>query len=135
MSGSRRSAASPRDIAAQAKDLNELHALAAEKIDRPKDREAFLAVCSRNTGVGGTPARLQFSSADLGGSRDELTAEAIERATRLLVRYVGPLAGVLTKRAAQQASGLRSLYGILARHIDTEDERKRFLQEAGFRGE
>jgi tetratricopeptide (TPR) repeat protein len=122
----------------QAKDLDELYMLVAQKIERPKDREAFLASMSQAARASGLPAGVrqqssQVESTDLGGSRAELTTEAIEDARRLLAHYVGPLAGVLTKRAAQQATGLAAFYGLLARHIETEAERARFLQEAGFR--
>jgi serine/threonine-protein kinase len=47
----------------------------------------------------------------------------------MLARYVGPLAGVLAKRAAPRADSARALYLLLAQHIETEADRARFLQD------
>jgi class 3 adenylate cyclase len=52
----------------------------------------------------------------------EVLAEAAER----LAVYIGPVAKLLVKRAAEQASGTRDLYERLARHIDDPRERRRF---------
>jgi serine/threonine-protein kinase len=49
-------------------------------------------------------------------------AEAAER----LAIYIGPMAKLLVKRAAEQASGTRDLYERLARHIDDPRARQRF---------
>ena len=65
-------------------------------------------------------------------SRTELTAAAIDRAARLLAHYIGPISGVLAKRAAQQADSLRTLYLLLAEDVESPSERTRFLQDAGF---
>ncbi len=47
-----------------------------------------------------------------------------------LVMYVGPLAKVMVKKAARQATDIRSLYQTLAQCIPTELERTRFLKTA-----
>jgi hypothetical protein len=62
----------------------------------------------------------------------ELTQADIDRATTLLARHLGPIAGVLTRRAARRANSLRALYGLLAEHLENSTERARFLQDAGF---
>lgn len=67
----------------------------------------------------------------MAGSRAELSPNAIEQATHLLVRYLGPISAVLTKRAVPHADSLRSLYLLLAEHIESESERASFLREAG----
>ena len=51
-----------------------------------------------------------------------MLAEAGER----LAIYIGPMAKLLVKRAAEQASGTRDLYERLARHIDDPADRRRF---------
>jgi len=65
-------------------------------------------------------------------SRDELTPAAIDRASRLLARYVGPISGVLARKAAKQTDNLRGLYLSLAESLETQSERDNFLREAGF---
>ncbi len=64
--------------------------------------------------------------------RDELTPAAVDRASRLLAPYVGPISGVLAKRAAKQADNLRGLYLSLAESLETQGERESFLRDAGF---
>ncbi len=121
--------------ATRAKDLDELYTLVAEKIEGPKDREAFLAAMLQIARASGSPAGVRSRSSEVTApeqARAALTPAQIETATRALAHYVGPLASVLTKRAAQQANSLDALYGLLAHHIGTDAERTRFLQEAGF---
>ncbi|MFI5110149.1 MAG: protein kinase [Terriglobales bacterium] len=62
----------------------------------------------------------------------ELNQAAIDRAARMLARYIGPISGVLAKRAAQQADSLRTLYLLLAEDVESPAERARFLRDAGF---
>jgi nucleotidyltransferase/DNA polymerase involved in DNA repair len=62
----------------------------------------------------------------------ELTPAAIDRVARMLARYVGPISGVLAKRAAQRADSLRALYLLLAEHVESKADRDRFLRDGGF---
>jgi serine/threonine-protein kinase len=55
-----------------------------------------------------------------------MSAEILAEATERLAVHIGPVARLLVKRAAQQASGTRDLYERLARHIDDPEERQRF---------
>jgi tetratricopeptide (TPR) repeat protein/predicted Ser/Thr protein kinase len=64
--------------------------------------------------------------------RAELTPAALGQAARLLAPHVGPIAGVLAKRAAQRADSLRSLYLLLAEYVENQTHRARFLRDAGF---
>jgi hypothetical protein len=57
--------------------------------------------------------------------------ELLETAQRQLARHIGPLAGMLVKQAAQQATHERQLYQILANHITDEGEKRQFLQAIG----
>ncbi|HEY3935812.1 MAG TPA: serine/threonine-protein kinase [Bryobacteraceae bacterium] len=58
--------------------------------------------------------------------------EGLDRVTRELAGYVGPVARVLVRRAAKNARNWRELYDTLAAEVPSGDERKRFL--AGRRG-
>ena len=55
-----------------------------------------------------------------------LSAEVLAEAAERLAVYIGPMAKLLVKRAAEQASGTRDLYERLARHIDDPRDRQRF---------
>jgi len=50
----------------------------------------------------------------------------------MLAYYVGPISGVLAKKAAQRADSLRTLYLLLAEHVESKQERDRFLRDASF---
>jgi len=56
----------------------------------------------------------------------DLLAEAAER----LAVYIGPMAKVLVRKAAETAGGSRELYERLARHIDDPRDRQRFVAAA-----
>jgi serine/threonine-protein kinase len=60
-----------------------------------------------------------------------LTAQDLERATRLLTTYIGPIAKVVTKRAAGEGISRREFFSRLAESLDSEAQRERFLREAG----
>jgi hypothetical protein len=61
-----------------------------------------------------------------------LTPAAVRHATELLARYLGPLSRVLTERAVKTAPNVRTLYSLLADHLQDQKERAKFLAEAGF---
>ena len=65
------------------------------------------------------------------GGPAELTPADIERAARRLARHIGPIAGVLAKRAARRADSLRALYLLLAEELEDKAEHARFLRDAG----
>jgi hypothetical protein len=72
------------------------------------------------------------TASEHGPSAPEITAAAIERAARLLAPYVGPISGVITKKAAQRADSLGTFYLLLAEYVEDANERQRFLRNAGF---
>ena len=51
-------------------------------------------------------------------------------AKRQLTPFLGPIAGRLVDQAAARALSLGELYGSLADHIDSKEDRRRFLDEA-----
>ena len=56
-------------------------------------------------------------------------AETLERTTRILIRFIGPVAAALVKRAAPAARDETDLYSRLAERITDATERERFLTE------
>jgi serine/threonine-protein kinase len=126
--------------AAKAKDEEELFTLLASTLPSQKDREAFLA---RKREFLRSPAQAQKAKKDsiAGGKKEtgvssprsaELSAADIRGASELLARYLGPMSGILTERAAQRADSLRGLYMILADYLKDNSERNQFLLKAGF---
>jgi TonB family protein len=63
------------------------------------------------------------------GSSARIDPDALQRVTRELALRIGPIAGIVVKRAALQCSSLDELYLKVAEEIDSRDEREKFLQK------
>ena len=59
-----------------------------------------------------------------------LPAEILKRAEERLTEYIGPVAGVVVKRAAVKARDEAELYLLLADEIENKDEKKAFVRQA-----
>jgi serine/threonine-protein kinase len=125
-----------KKAAARTRNADEFYNLLAAGIERESDRDAFLAgMRNQATGVKGDAGyqkvRDQVREVLQSSEEEEtLTPVVVQRAARLLGQYVGPLAALFTKKAAQIADCERTLYLLLAEHVG-DSERERFLQEAG----
>jgi len=134
-----------RRTASKANDPGELLTNLAATLQAESDRKAFLARKNeffrilthvRPMKVSSPAARHAGTTgiqrlADASGAA-QLTPAAVRHASELLARHVGPLARVLTERAAKSASNVRDLYSMLAEHLQDQTERAQFLAEAGF---
>ncbi len=127
-----------KKAAARTNSSEELYAVLAANLERESDRRNFLsgkAVAKQNrtpnspavepsppsvTGLVSPPPKSQLRQAD------------VDRAAHLLARHLGPISGVLVKRAAQRADNLRTLYKLLAEHLENSADRARFLRDSGF---
>jgi hypothetical protein len=125
----------------------ELHRLLAGMIPDPAAQAAFLAAVPAAVppSSAGTPSSSQrVASAAVSAAQKTATAAPagvpagsafadadLERIGKILARHIGPLAKVLLRRESAQAGDLDSLCRALARHIDHEDEQRRFLRDAG----
>ena len=56
-----------------------------------------------------------------------IAPEDMERAERELLRYIGPIARILVKRALASANSAEELWQLLATHIERDADRKAFL--------
>jgi len=124
-----------RKNAAKTRDPEQLYMLLASTLEQESDRQAFLArkaaiskelkppsgTVERKMPVTGPKAPMQST---------ELSAEALEQASRLVAAYVGPISKVLVRNESRHTTTLRGLYLRLAEHIDDPDARARFLREA-----
>lgn len=121
-----------RDAAATTASRQDLYQLLASRLPDPEERRRFLsgsecAVASTTT----TPPPRTNSIAVSGLIAGKpLTAEVTQRASQLLTRYLGPIAAILTRKAAQAATDEVQLYTILAEKVTDAAERERFLIEA-----
>lgn len=126
--------------AAKAKDEEELFTLLASTLPSQKDREAFLArkkeflrsQAQAQKTKGGSVAGGEKESRVHAPRSAELSPANIRGASELLARYLGPISGILTERAAQRADSLHGLYMILADYLKDNSERTQFLRKAGF---
>jgi serine/threonine-protein kinase len=119
-----------RDAATTTQSRQDIYRLLSDHLRTPEERQQFL----RATGQTGPVTTVTPGGSSLPNtsniSRRPLTAEVTQRASQLLARYIGPIATVLTRRAAQTATDEAQLYAILAEKLTDTAERERFLTEA-----
>ena len=122
-----------RDAAATTASRQDLYHLLASRVPDPDQRRRFLsasegAAISTSTTI---PPRTDSSAVSGLTAGKPLTAEVTQRASQLLTRYIGPIAAIVTRRAAQTATDEAQLYTILAEKVTNQAQRERFLIEAG----
>jgi serine/threonine-protein kinase len=61
----------------------------------------------------------------------QLTPDAIERATKHLTSYLGPIAKVIVKKAATQSISRRHFHRLLAEKLVDPAQRAQFLKDVG----
>ena len=120
--------------AASTCDIDRLYRMLAENLTNPDERAAFLAGRQRLQGVlpreaGATAVPGAAEQAPGTGLTVQLTPDAIEQATRQLATYLGPIAKVVAKKAATQATSRRHFHQLLAEKLTDPAERARFLQD------
>jgi hypothetical protein len=101
-------------------DVPGTDAIAANGTDRKKE----------TAGRGEEISRRQANERNPNAASVTMTVEAqtIDRVSRKLAAYIGPVSEVLVKRAAKRCSSMEELYEMLAREIETEADRAAFLR-------
>jgi eukaryotic-like serine/threonine-protein kinase len=79
--------------------------------------------------VNGSPPAPSARPVDTGRPNRGVSNETLDRTTRILIRFIGPIAAALVKRAAPAARDETDLYSRLAERITDAKERERFLTE------
>jgi eukaryotic-like serine/threonine-protein kinase len=74
-----------------------------------------------------TPAINEGLSASGNSKKTALDPSQLESVSRELAFHIGPIARLVVNRAARQAMNLDELYALVAKEIDAEESRKRFL--------
>ena len=121
-----------QDAAATTASRKELYQLLANRLETPEERRRFLQAGGESVSLdtGGPPVRATNAIVFSSIVGRPLTSEATQRATVLLARYLGPIAGILTRKAAQTATDEAQLYALLAEKVTDAAERERFINEA-----
>ena len=120
-------------------DIDALVGALVESLDRREDREAFTrAVTGRSVLL---PAKLTLELDDDGAAAPPappsgplLTAADVDKATKLLTTYIGPIARVVAKRAATAGISRHDFLHSVAQSLESEAHRDRFLREAAALG-
>ncbi|MGE5105338.1 MAG: serine/threonine-protein kinase [Betaproteobacteria bacterium] len=131
-----------RQAAAQAHDTRELYALLAAHIDDPRERARFeshqppLAPPASVAGTASAGARATRAQAPTTGTRAKpprpLDQAFVDQTTSRLAVYLGPIARIVARNAAQRARDGDEFIALVAEHIGTQ-ERDAFLREFGER--
>jgi len=131
-----------RKSASHARSVEEFNSELADNIPAGNERFEFLRRIERlekapSASIPPVAAKPPTTSAGTGDTTAARTASVIfdpvtlATAEKCLAQYVGPLAKVLVKRAANDSADLGELYRKLAEHIDSEPERRDFLKGLG----
>jgi serine/threonine-protein kinase len=123
----------------QTTELDALYGILAENLATDAERKQFLATRAQVKGApppkvqpGGRTGTVEASTllaARLAGA--QLTPEMVATATTKLTARVGPIAKVVVRKAALQATTAQQFYTLIAESLPTESERVRFLEEIG----
>ena len=107
-------------------------ALSVDESGRPQSISAFIKMLgvgspseTRTVQLGHESAPIHLSDSET--ERISITAEDLNQAKRHLAEAIGPIAGVLVKKAALQVADLSELYLKLAENISDASEREQFL--------
>jgi len=118
-------------------DIDRLYRVLAGNLSNPEERAKFLAGRQTLKGVPPAeviPATLKEAATQhppTGAQTEPLTPAVIDQATRRLTNYIGPIAKVISKKAAAQAVSRHQFYSLLAEHVADSAERARFLRDVG----
>jgi serine/threonine-protein kinase len=127
-----------RRAARQHKNLPALVAALAVSVDSTQEREAFArAVTGRGLASVNTLVPAEGTDSSLGETvmtGPTMSEQDLERATRILTTFIGPIAKVIVKRAAGPNVSRRDFFARVAQSLETEAQRERFLREAGMSG-
>jgi serine/threonine protein kinase len=118
--------------AAQTTDLHDLYSILSSSLDG-QSRNRFMATqraTGRAAGEGSTAARDGDRGAiSQGPAERHLPEEYLEFVRLQLALFLGPIANLVVKQAAHQATGRQEFLELLGGQFSDTEERRRFLQE------
>ena len=104
----------------------------AVSIASERDREAFAGTALEKVGARPRPEPEPERSSPSIAPKSIEPAD-VEKAVSRLAPFVGPIAKVMAKKAAAQASDLKAFYRQLAENLPDAGERTEFLKKSGYR--
>jgi eukaryotic-like serine/threonine-protein kinase len=119
--------------AEQTRDRTELYQMLARELRSDDERKRFLASAPREARGDSGPVLPSSvpkpinSASD--STHDPIAPATIERAAKILARYIGPIAVVIVKKTAASAVDESDLYARLADRIADERERARCVAD------
>ncbi|MBI4204954.1 MAG: serine/threonine protein kinase [Betaproteobacteria bacterium] len=121
-------------VATGTNDIATLYARLADNLSSREEKKAFLTGGAELQVTLPSPSESQSATPRSGVDQRQLAAapvtpETVAQATRLLAAYLGPIARIVIKKAAAQATDRRQFYQILADSVSNEGDRIRFLQD------
>ena len=131
-----------KKAAAKSKDTSELYALISDSISDPEVRQKFIdglqrAAAERSStrqtsgaSRGTLPPQLRSLSGDR-GALVPLDPGFVEETTSRLTVYLGPIAKIVARKAAQKAANRQQFVQLVADHLGNQ-ERGAFLREFGY---
>jgi eukaryotic-like serine/threonine-protein kinase len=131
-----------RKAASSTADVHELYTMLANNLDSEGARREFMGGLTRlgvtppptsagnvsGSAPGGTRV---LTNTKLAGNIEPLSQQTIDTASKQLAKYIGPIASVMVKKAARQATSQQVFYALLADNISNLDERHKFLKDVG----
>ncbi|HMV05293.1 MAG TPA: serine/threonine-protein kinase [Accumulibacter sp.] len=117
-----------RTSLAQARSVREFFSLLAANVPAGGERAAFVRQLAQIEKLAATRPAAPPATTPPATAPALFDASQLALAEKRLAEYVGPLARVLIKRAANDSGDINELYRNLAKHIDSERERAAFLK-------
>jgi serine/threonine-protein kinase len=111
--------------AERSRSLEEFRIAIAQAITDPADRSSFLGALDTRAGEGMAEATPAPTAAEPVWA---LADDEADRVARLLAEEIGPLAKVMVKRAAKEATSRQAFYHRLVGSIDDRAAQARFLE-------
>lgn len=108
-----------KQVAASTETLDDFYEKLASSIESDAERAEFLAKVITEEPV---PEHAQE-----GGTVREWDQHTLDRVTQQLAEFIGPMASILVKKAANKTDSINSLYQLLSSHLDSDRDRAKFL--------
>ena len=113
-----------RNAARFSTDMNTLTAKVCEHLGSDADRARFTA----KLGATGTQAVAHPANPSLPTGHHALTAEMVTQSRKVLTAHLGPIAGVLVKKAQAQAHSQEQFIALLAENASAGKEREKLIE-------
>jgi serine/threonine-protein kinase len=108
-------------------ELDTLYALLAESLATETEKKAFQDSRAQLTGVGEQAASAVEENKADSGIDGPLDASHVEHVSKVLAQQLGPIARILTKKAAAQATSRREFLRLVGEQLQSDEERAAFM--------